>query len=124
MAGLRSADDARQQKEKLVYNSADVQRQKRELLSFLRERFYHNPVVAEVNTRAVSCLQQLFALYLKHPHLLANSFQIRIKKDGVARATCDYLACMTDRFALQEYGKLIGEAPIIESVGVRQESLF
>ena len=47
----------------------------------------------------------LFAAYLGEPLLLPPRYQERVKRDGPHRVICDYIAGMTDRYALDEYKK-------------------
>ena len=51
----------------------------------------------------------LFGYYLKHPREIGESSQKRIRKTGLHRAVCDYLAGMTDRYVMQEVEKVFGE---------------
>ena len=74
--------------------------------------------------RWVDCLDQLFELLVKHPHLLSSQFETRVKNDGEYRATCDYLACQTDRQVYLLHQKLIGGLPSLESVRLEQAALL
>ena len=51
-------------------------------------------------------LNQLFNAYCRNPGILDSYFQERIKEEGLERVVADYIAGMTDRFALQEYKKI------------------
>jgi dGTPase len=75
---------------------------------YLYTNLYFNPVVHQPNHRAVGLLEELFAYYLTHPKELGEQARKRIRADGLHRAVCDYLAGMTDRYAVQEHGRLIG----------------
>lgn len=102
-SGIQSADQARRHVTPLVGYSAPRQRQNLELRKYLYRNLYYNPVVHEPNLRAVRMLQALFRLYRKHPDQMGDHARRRIQTDGRARAVCDYLAGMTDRYALLEY---------------------
>ena len=65
--------------------------------------------------RSVDCLAQLFELLVGHPHLLSPQFEMRVKNDGEYRATCDYLACLTDRQVYLQHQKFIGGLPFAGS---------
>jgi dGTPase len=95
-----------------------------ELLTFLYTRFYHHPALAAINRRSADGLVQLFELLVSHPHLLSPQFETRVKKDGVHRATCDYLACLTDRQVYLQHQKLIGGLPSLEAVRLEQTALL
>jgi dGTPase len=95
-----------------------------ELLTFLYSRFYHHPALAAINRRSADCLIQLFELLVGHPHLLSPQFEMRVKKDGVPRATCDYLACLTDRQVYLQHQKFIGGLPALGTSRLEQPALF
>ena len=96
----------------------------KELLTFLYSRFYHHPALNPVRRRSVDCLEQLFELLVGHPHLLSPQFETRTKNDGVYRATCDYLACLTDRQVYIQHQQLIGGLPSLEAMRMQQPALF
>jgi dGTPase len=50
-------------------------------------------------------IEALFSIYVKEPNQLPPQFQKTIPEFGKERATCDYIAGMTDRFAQYEYEK-------------------
>ena len=118
-----SSDDARRQHAMILF-SPDTTKLARELLTFLYTRFYHHPAIAAINRRSADCLVQLFELLVGHPHLLSPQFETRVKKDGVHRATCDYLACLTDRQVYLQHQKFIGGLPSIENLRLQQPALF
>jgi dGTPase len=119
----QSADEVRRQPV-LIGFSPEMASLARELLKFLYDRFYHHPSLVSVRKRSVACLEQLFELLVKHPHLLSPQFQMRLKNDGEYRATCDYLACQTDRQVYLLHQKLIGGLPSIEAVRLEQAALL
>jgi dGTPase len=108
----------------LVAFSPEMEKVARELLTFLYSRLYHHPAIAAINRRSAEGLTQLFELLLGHPHLLSPQFEMRVKKDGIHRATCDYLACLTDRQVYLQHQKLIGGLPSIDNVRLQQPALF
>ena len=108
----------------LIAFSPEMARIAHELLTFLYSRLYHHPAIAAINRRSGEGLTQLFDLLIGHPHLLSAQFETRVKKDGIHRATCDYLACLTDRQVYQQHQKLIGGLPSIDNVGLLQPALF
>jgi dGTPase len=118
-----TADDVRRQPA-LICFSPEIATGARELLKFLFTRLYHHPDIAALNRRSADCLTQLFELLIGHPHLLSPQFELRVKKDGVHRATCDYLACLTDRQAYLLHRKHIGGLPSLELSRLEQPALF
>jgi dGTPase len=108
----------------LISFSPETAKLARELLNFLYSRFYHHPTITAVKRRATDCLEQLFELLVSHPHLLDPQFQTRLKKEGVHRAACDNLACMTDRQVYIQHQKLIGGLPSLEALRLEQPALL
>jgi dGTPase len=56
--------------------------------------------------KAGRILRDLFQSYVKEPLQLPPQYQERIAEDGVQRAVCDYIAGMTDRFAMEDHRRL------------------
>ena len=77
-----------------------------QLREFLYKNVYHHPDVSAVNESAVEKMRKLFKAFVKNPELMGKTAQERIKKDGLPLAVSDYIAGMTDRFALLEYDKI------------------
>jgi dGTPase len=107
-AGVQSADDVRRCMKALIRYSAERRRLNSELRKYLYRNLYYNPEVHEPNRRAVRMLAELFFYFMEHPAQLGEQFRKRARKDGRARMVCDYLAGMTDRFAIQEYQRVFG----------------
>ena len=105
---VRSADDVRRQSEPLVQYSSKRRELNLELREYLHQNLYYNPVVHEPNQRAVRMMEQLFRYYLEHPQEVGAQSRKRIKKIGLHRAVCDYIAGMTDRYVIQEHNRLFG----------------
>lgn len=108
-AKVSSADDVRQQARALVQYSPERRKQNLELRKYLYKNLYFNPEVHGPNLRAVEMLERLFHYYIKHPKEIGSASRKRVRKDGVHRAICDYLAGMTDRYVMIEYERLFGE---------------
>jgi dGTPase len=107
--GLKSADDARRQRRRLVQYSAERQKLNRELRAYLYKNLYYNPEVHVPNLRAVQMLEKLFRHYLATPKQLPPLAQARGRKLGWPRAVCDYISGMTDRYAMAEFNRLFAE---------------
>ena len=103
-----SADDVRRQSKPLVRYSSKRRELNWELRDYLYKNLYYNPLVHEPNERAVRVMEQLFEYYLKNPPELGAQSRKRIKKIGLHRAVCDYIAGMTDRYVIQEHNRLFG----------------
>jgi dGTPase len=107
-AGIRSADDVRSQSKSLVQYSPARRALNLELRDYLYRNLYYNKEVHRPNLRAVRMLKDLFEHYLLHPSTMGILSRKRIRKDGLHRAICDYLSGMTDRYAMQEHGRIFG----------------
>jgi dGTPase len=108
-AGVQSADDVRLNSKALIAYSPERHKLNLELRNYLYKNLYYNPVVHQPNLRAVKMLEELFNYFLKHPKEIGESARKRLKKIGLHRAVCDYIAGMTDRYVMLEYQKIFGE---------------
>jgi dGTPase len=108
-AGVQSADDVRLNSKALVAYSPERRELNLELRDYLYKNLYYNPLVHRPNFRAVKMLEQLFKYYLAHSKKMGEGAQNRVKKIGLRRAVCDYIAGMTDRYVLLEYQRIFGE---------------
>ena len=109
-AGVQSADDVRRFPKALIQYSPERRALNLELRKYLYKNLYYNPVVHQPNLRAVKMLGQLFNYYLAHPKEIGDSSRRRLKKIGLHRAVCDYLAGMTDRYTMLEYERIFGKS--------------
>ncbi len=78
----------------------------RELKEFLLRNMYRHWRVVRMGDKAGRILRDLFESYVGEPRQLPPHFQEQIERDGVERVVCDYIAGMTDRFAVDEHQKL------------------
>ncbi len=109
-AAVTSADEARGHKVALVQYSPTRRQLNRELRDYLYANLYYNPVVHEPNLRAVKMLEELFRFYLEQVGEMGEFSRKRVRKAGLHRAVCDYLAGMTDRYVALEHQRLLGGA--------------
>jgi len=100
--------DVRRVKPRLVEYSAEMTERNRELKAFLYDRLYTHYRVTRMTQKADRIMSALFEVYMQEPKQLPPHVTARAHEDGetTARAIADYIAGMTDRFALQEYKKL------------------
>ncbi|MFY9402752.1 MAG: deoxyguanosinetriphosphate triphosphohydrolase [Candidatus Omnitrophota bacterium] len=101
-----NSDSIRRLNKKVVTFSSNMLKLRVPLKDFLLNRLYHHFRVVRMSIKAKRFIQELFKVYLKNPKQLPLDIQERIAKDGAKRAVCDYIAAMTDRYALDEYKKL------------------
>lgn len=103
---INSVEKLRAQGKPIVTFSEETARKNRVLKDYLYENFYRHYRISRMAAKAERVLEELFNAYLNNPRLLPKSVQARIDKEGKARVVCDYVAGMTDRFALQEHQRL------------------
>ena len=104
-ANLATADEVRRSEELLVGYSDRIHEGKRELKEFLREHFYYHPRIQRMTDRAEKVLTDLFEAHRSDLSLLPEKALEGAGDD--ARRVADYLAGMTDRFALATHAKLV-----------------
>jgi len=85
---------------------AALREQLSETQRFLSERLYHHPRVLDRSRQAAPVIEGLFAHFRNEPASLPVHVRARIEVDGLERAIADYVAGMTDRFALQSHQRL------------------
>lgn len=90
----------------LIAFSPVAQTRTRELKDFLFQRLYRHHRVMRMQTKAQRIISELFDAYVSEPRQMPESAQARLTETSLQRAVCDYIAGMTDRFALEEYAKL------------------
>jgi len=103
--------------QRLPYNvigySEDMHRRNRQLKDFLYANLYRHHRVVRMAVKAERVISELFAAYCAEPAMLPRHVQQFIPERGLERTVCDYLAGMTDRYAVEEYQKLFD--PITKS---------
>ena len=105
-AGIKSVDDVRHCSVNQVMFSQSTAERNRELKNFLWNRLYSHYKVVRMRIKAERFLTMLFESYLVNPSLLPANYQDRFEIHGRERVICDYIAGMTDRYALDEYKRL------------------
>ncbi len=110
-AGPRSADEARACGP-LVGFSPEMQQASRELKQFLFQHLYRHPQVMDVTVRAKRVIQDLFDAYVERPHEMPEEYS---EGPLLHRSVSDYIAGMTDRFAVREHVRLTGQRLFFET---------
>lgn len=99
-------DDLRRVNTNVACFSEDVATRNTELKRFLFDHLYRHHKVDKMRVKAELVITRLFETYLRFPNLLPPKYQDRFEQCGLRRVVCDYIAGMTDRFALDEYRRL------------------
>jgi len=105
-SAVRSPLDIRRLQTNLVGHGEDMQRRHRELKDFLYRNLYSHYRVLRMAVKAERVISDLFTAYHTEPAILPLGMQGAIEKWGLDRTICDYIAGMTDRFAIEEHRKL------------------
>jgi dGTPase len=112
----RSAAAVRALSQPLVSFSEPMRAQERVLRQFLFEHMYRHELVRRSTDRACTIVRELFDWYLGAPATrLPAEWQARLGSDKArtARLVADYIAGMTDRFALDEHRRIFGTDPAL-----------
>ena len=86
--------------------SPEVDKALQDLRSVMFENVYRNPVAKGEERKAQQMLQQLYEYYYEHPEALPDDFQPQLTFGGMERTVCDYIAGMTDKYAVDKYTEL------------------
>jgi dGTPase len=107
-ANVGTVEEVRGQPANLAGYSDEMQAANQELRRYLFERFYRHYRVVRMATKARRLLGDLFTAYVTVPTQLPSEVQQRLhaSSDSLPRLVCDYLAGMTDRYAIQEHKRL------------------
>jgi dGTPase len=112
-SGVVTLADVRKQAKPLMCYSDTLHQEKTVLKRFLRDNLYYHPKVYRMSWRAQRIIQALFAAYMQDSRLLSPKYQNFARayeavdgEAGRARAIADFIAGMTDRYAMHEYGQL------------------
>lgn len=103
---IRKAGDAIKLPERIVAFSDVMRKLRRPMREFLTENLYKHYRVVRMANKAYRFIESLFNVYIDKPEQLPPNTLSRLKNGDKERVICDYIAGMTDRYALDEYKKL------------------
>ena len=83
-----------------------VEQALKDLRSFMFDRVYRNPVAKGEETKAKDMLKRLYEYYITHPEAIPGDFQPQLSMDGMERTVCDYIAGMTDKYAVDKFSEI------------------
>ncbi len=86
--------------------SAQVDKALADLRAFMFENVYRNPVAKGEESKARDMLSRLYEYYVNHPEAVPEDFQPQLSFDGMERTICDYIAGMTDKYAIDKYSEI------------------
>lgn len=111
-AHIESVDELQRLPYNVVSSSETWRLQSRELKDFLFANLYRHYRVVRMSYKAEQIITRLFETFQKDPRLLPTHIKINIDERGLERTICDYIAGMTDRYAINQYRKLFDPAYI------------
>ena len=76
------------------------------LRAFMFERVYRNPIAKAEESKAKDMLQRMFEYYVTHPEALPEDFHPQLSFEGIERNVCDYIAGMTDNYAVDKFTEI------------------
>ncbi|RKY31734.1 MAG: deoxyguanosinetriphosphate triphosphohydrolase [Candidatus Omnitrophota bacterium] len=109
---ISSIEDVRKSPPLLRYSEA-IYKKHTELRKFLEEKMYSHYRVIRMAEKAYRIIRDLFFAYKKEPRQLPPHIQKNLKNEIPERVICDYIAGMTDRFALEEHRKLFDATSLV-----------
>ena len=86
--------------------SPKVDQALQDLRSFMFENVYRNPVAKSEESKAKDMLTRMYEYYIGNPEALPTDFQPQMSFDGIERTVCDYIAGMTDKYAVDKYTEI------------------
>ena len=86
--------------------SPHVEKALKDLRSFMFENVYRNPVAKGEERKAKDMLQRMYEYYMLHPEALPADFHPQLSFDGMERTVCDYIAGMTDNYAVDKFTEI------------------
>ena len=107
-SGVASLDEARRAGRALIALSPALRKADRDIKTFLFANMYRHPEVRRVREKADAVVRRLFQAYFAQPAAMPSDWAAKAaeSEEARARAVSDYIAGMTDRFAMNEYRRL------------------
>ena len=89
-----------------VMLSPKVDKALKDLRAFLFDRVYRNPIAKGEEQKAMDLLGRLFEYYIARPEAIPADFHPQLSFEGLERTVCDYIAGMTDKYAVDKYEEI------------------
>ncbi len=103
---IKTSEDAREVSQRIILFSQKLLEERKALKKFLFDNLYMHHKVVRMADKSRRFIRELFNVYLSNPEQLPPTSKGRLGAEGPHRVVCDYIAGMTDRYALDEYIKL------------------
>jgi len=105
---VRSVEQVRSQRSRLVVLSPRMARENKRLKDFLFENLYSNKHIRTERRQIIRSVKGLFEFFAEHPRSLPASYFAKTQAEPTHRMVCDYIAGMTDHYLLEQYRKYLG----------------
>lgn len=91
---------------KMLQMRPEVEKAMNDLREFMFDRVYRNPIAKGEESKARHIICSLYEYYIKNPQKLPDSYSAQLDFDGLPRVVCDYIAGMTDKYAIFKYSEI------------------
>ncbi len=103
---VQSVEQVQNMNYNMIGFSDEMQVHHGELKKFLFRNLYRHPRIVRMQVKAEQIISAIFQAFLQEPSMLPYHYQAQIDQLGLERTICDYIAGMTDRYAVEEHSKL------------------
>jgi dGTPase len=113
---FKSADEVKKYEKDVISFSPQMSQERKFLQNLLNQKLYHHYRVVRMTAKAQRIIEDLFAVYVKEPHQLSPQVYLRTKKYSKSQkyeVICNYIASMTDRYALEEHKKFFNPYALV-----------
>jgi dGTPase len=112
-AGVETVEDVRAAGEALACFSDAMREEERALKRFMYAHLYHHPRQKQAGERGRGVIARLFAAYHQDPGLLPEPWRLALPEREPVRSRhiADFIAGMTDYYAIERYREIFGKAP-------------
>ncbi len=111
-SGVRSVEELQRLPYNVVGFSEEMRRRNRQLKDFLFANLYRHWRVVRMAVKAERIISNMFEAYKSEPTILPKHIQDNLRERSLERTICDYIAGMTDRYAIEEHRKLFDPAEL------------
>ena len=86
--------------------SPEIEKALKDLRSFMFENVYRSPIAKAEESKAQDMLRRMFDYYIANPWALPEDFLPQLSFEGLERTVCDYIAGMTDNYAVDKFTQI------------------
>jgi dGTPase len=104
-AEVRSVEDVRMRRQRLVSFSPEVEEERRRIKVFLYENLYYAPALDAEKVEGERVIRELFEFWMAKPESLPFNYREKAEQEPLPRVICDYIAGMTDNYISEQYQK-------------------